>query len=197
MAFVSPSRPRFMSRSARCKDFFLGFGPSRPPLSFLVLAVGICDGYWSQRAPFDGNHHHRCHIQRRRRPRRRFQDEHRSKPTRGENYWNLCLPQLFLSDLVGFLIGFLLFLSLSWRVWILPTGMYVANRASDKITQLTDNVYICRSGSVILAFTFLRANRMHQDRILLVIDLVSFLDCGKSIWHDWCWNRFSWHCFTA
>ncbi|KAL7096267.1 hypothetical protein ACP275_10G070300 [Erythranthe tilingii] len=27
------------------------------------------------------------------------------------------------------------------------TGMYVANRASDKITQLTDNVYICRSGS--------------------------------------------------
>ncbi|GFS44216.1 N-terminal nucleophile aminohydrolases (Ntn hydrolases) superfamily protein [Actinidia rufa] len=28
------------------------------------------------------------------------------------------------------------------------TGMYVANRASDKITQLTDNVYLCRSGSV-------------------------------------------------
>jgi len=27
-------------------------------------------------------------------------------------------------------------------------GMYVANRASDKITQLTDNVYVCRSGSV-------------------------------------------------
>ncbi|ERN12539.1 hypothetical protein AMTRI_Chr01g136560 [Amborella trichopoda] len=27
------------------------------------------------------------------------------------------------------------------------TGMYVANRASDKITQLTDNVYLCRSGS--------------------------------------------------
>ncbi|KAF2302775.1 hypothetical protein GH714_008314 [Hevea brasiliensis] len=27
------------------------------------------------------------------------------------------------------------------------TGMYIANRASDKITQLTDNVYICRSGS--------------------------------------------------
>ena len=26
--------------------------------------------------------------------------------------------------------------------------MYVANRASDKITQLTDNVYVCRSGSV-------------------------------------------------
>ncbi|GER36145.1 proteasome subunit beta type [Striga asiatica] len=29
------------------------------------------------------------------------------------------------------------------------TGMYVANRASDKITQLTDNVYICRSGSFL------------------------------------------------
>jgi hypothetical protein len=26
--------------------------------------------------------------------------------------------------------------------------MYVANRASDKISQLTDNVYVCRSGSV-------------------------------------------------
>ncbi|GFP82167.1 proteasome subunit beta type-6 [Phtheirospermum japonicum] len=30
------------------------------------------------------------------------------------------------------------------------TGMYVANRASDKITQLTDNVYICRSGSKLV-----------------------------------------------
>ncbi|KAE8786501.1 Proteasome subunit beta type-6 [Hordeum vulgare] len=27
------------------------------------------------------------------------------------------------------------------------TGMYVANRASDKTSQLTDNVYVCRSGS--------------------------------------------------
>ncbi|KAG0491320.1 hypothetical protein HPP92_004275 [Vanilla planifolia] len=27
------------------------------------------------------------------------------------------------------------------------TGMYVANRASDKITPITDNVYVCRSGS--------------------------------------------------
>lgn len=27
------------------------------------------------------------------------------------------------------------------------TGTYVTNRASDKITQLTDNVYLCRSGS--------------------------------------------------
>ncbi|KAF4385452.1 hypothetical protein G4B88_005784 [Cannabis sativa] len=30
------------------------------------------------------------------------------------------------------------------------TGVYVANRASDKITQLTDNVYVCRSGSDML-----------------------------------------------
>jgi hypothetical protein len=35
-------------------------------------------------------------------------------------------------------------------LWI--PGVYVANRASDKITQLTDNVYLCRSGSVFLAF---------------------------------------------
>ncbi|KAI9127131.1 hypothetical protein K1719_001690 [Acacia pycnantha] len=27
------------------------------------------------------------------------------------------------------------------------TGVYVANRASGKISQLTDNVYVCRSGS--------------------------------------------------
>ncbi|KAK9946735.1 hypothetical protein M0R45_012182 [Rubus argutus] len=27
------------------------------------------------------------------------------------------------------------------------TGVYVANRCSDKITQLTENVYVCRSGS--------------------------------------------------
>ena len=33
-------------------------------------------------------------------------------------------------------------------------GMYVANRASDKITQLTDNVYICRSGSVRASHVF-------------------------------------------
>ena len=30
------------------------------------------------------------------------------------------------------------------------TGTYVANRASDKITQVTDNVWMCRSGSVRL-----------------------------------------------
>jgi len=28
------------------------------------------------------------------------------------------------------------------------TGNYVANRASDKITQVMDNVWMCRSGSV-------------------------------------------------
>ena len=28
-------------------------------------------------------------------------------------------------------------------------GVYVSNRASDKITQLTDKVYVCRSGSVL------------------------------------------------
>ena len=28
------------------------------------------------------------------------------------------------------------------------TGNYVANRASDKITQVTENVWMCRSGSV-------------------------------------------------
>ncbi|KAI4992112.1 hypothetical protein ZWY2020_041975 [Hordeum vulgare] len=32
------------------------------------------------------------------------------------------------------------------------TGMYVANRASDKISQLTDNVYVCRSGSATERF---------------------------------------------
>ncbi|PWA81852.1 hypothetical protein CTI12_AA183590 [Artemisia annua] len=30
------------------------------------------------------------------------------------------------------------------------TGLYVANRASDKITQLTDNVYICRLDPICL-----------------------------------------------
>ena len=41
-------------------------------------------------------------------------------------------------------------------------GTYVANRASDKITMITDNVWMCRSGSVsmcsprgIFAFSFL------------------------------------------
>lgn len=27
------------------------------------------------------------------------------------------------------------------------TGTYVANRVTDKLTKLTDNIYICRSGS--------------------------------------------------
>uniref|UniRef100_A0A8R7UA50 Uncharacterized protein n=1 Tax=Triticum urartu TaxID=4572 RepID=A0A8R7UA50_TRIUA len=30
--------------------------------------------------------------------------------------------------------------------------MYVANRASDKISQLTDNIYVCRSGSVSVLY---------------------------------------------
>ncbi|GJN34025.1 hypothetical protein PR202_gb22658 [Eleusine coracana subsp. coracana] len=58
-------------------------------------------------------------------------------------------------------IRFLLDLHVLWDVLALPwvdsawgtgnsvadLGMYVANRASDKITSLTDNVYVCRSGS--------------------------------------------------
>ena len=35
---------------------------------------------------------------------------------------------------------------------VVLVGVYVANRASDKITQLTDNVYVCRSGSVLFFF---------------------------------------------
>uniref|UniRef100_A0A8R7PZ76 Uncharacterized protein n=1 Tax=Triticum urartu TaxID=4572 RepID=A0A8R7PZ76_TRIUA len=30
--------------------------------------------------------------------------------------------------------------------------MYVANRASNKISQLADNVYVCRSGSVSVLY---------------------------------------------
>lgn len=41
-------------------------------------------------------------------------------------------------------------------VIFLAIGVYVANRASDKITQLTDNVYLCRSGSVMLSPFFSR-----------------------------------------
>lgn len=37
--------------------------------------------------------------------------------------------------------------------FVVLVGVYVANRASDKITQLTDNVYVCRSGSVLYFLT--------------------------------------------
>ncbi|CAM8889855.1 unnamed protein product [Rhodiola kirilowii] len=39
------------------------------------------------------------------------------------------------------------------------TGVYVANRASDKITQLTDNVYVCCSGSVCFLPPLMLSNR--------------------------------------
>lgn len=52
-----------------------------------------------------------------------------------------------------YLGNFLRKLMKNWDLLLLlATGMYVANRASDKITQLTDNVYVCRSGSVISRF---------------------------------------------
>jgi 20S proteasome alpha/beta subunit len=39
------------------------------------------------------------------------------------------------------------------------TGNYVANRASDKITMVTDNVWMCRSGSVRVLGKRRRTNR--------------------------------------
>lgn len=51
-------------------------------------------------------------------------------------------------------------------------GLYVANRASDKITQLTDNVYICRSGSVsVLLLKFW---------ILMIFFYIIIVVCFKS-----------------
>lgn len=51
------------------------------------------------------------------------------------------LPRIFRHTIL-FLIGIMILCEFNF------VGMYVANRASDKITQLTDNVYVCRSGSV-------------------------------------------------
>ena len=45
----------------------------------------------------------------------------------------------------------------------LGTGSYVANRVSDKISMLADNVFICRSGSV----------RTHADGALLAFEVFS------------------------
>ncbi|CAD5172026.1 unnamed protein product [Musa acuminata subsp. malaccensis] len=73
------------------------------------------------------------------------------------------------------------------------TGMYVANRASDKITQLTDNVYICRSGSAADSQVISDYVRyfLHQHTIQLgqpstvkvAANLVRLLSYQNKKWH--------------
>ena len=58
--------------------------------------------------------------------------------------------------------------------------MYVANRASDKISQLTDNVYVCRSGSVsasqISYFLFIYAACLMCSMLLNVLIILQAAD---------------------
>jgi 20S proteasome subunit beta 1 len=64
------------------------------------------------------------------------------------------------------------------------TGTYVANRASDKITQVTDNVWMCRSGSVRRLLLFLcvssdlimsRRLARHGSRRLTLLSFSAFI----------------------
>jgi hypothetical protein len=54
------------------------------------------------------------------------------------------------------------------------TGSYVANRASDKITEICDNVFMCRSGSVRLSTRLI-------DRLFFVIVLTSSFFLSLSV----------------
>merc|ERR1712194_154306 len=55
------------------------------------------------------------------------------------------------------------------------TGSYIANRASDKLTPISDNVYVCRSGSAAdtqaLASTVTHYIRQHSRRFGLNLHL--------------------------
>ena len=70
-------------------------------------------------------------------------------------FFLLCLATDFLTIILThcFWISFRFQLKLTLMIYVwfnfVFVGVYVANRASDKITQLTDNVYVCRSGSVL------------------------------------------------
>ncbi|TXG62384.1 hypothetical protein EZV62_013747 [Acer yangbiense] len=69
------------------------------------------------------------------------------------------------------------------------TGMYVANRASDKITELTDNVYVCRSGSAADSQIVSDYNMLQTGLIVgvteyayaLTVCFFSLIGCGNQL----------------
>lgn len=162
----------FLSREIRTSPPLLSLihppSSSSPPDAF---GRCCCDGsdarHEPERPPLHGDDHHRSLLRRRRGSRRRLQDQHRwrifcpalAPPNPLPHFWtfsDICSsPTFFVCEI---LVHLLSFFSASFSCWFRvffafsSLGMYVANRASDKITQLTDNVYVCRSGSVISRF---------------------------------------------
>lgn len=69
-----------------------------------------------------------------------------------------------------FFYGCAFFRCIDVDIFSLVIGVYVANRASDKITKLTDNVYVCRSGSVFPFLLFLILYCLSQTLMVKILD---------------------------
>jgi len=61
-------------------------------------------------------------------------------------------------------------------------GQYIANRVSDKITSISDRIYVCRSGSAADTQAVSDFVRYYLVRGSLLVSFAVSVDDGRSVW---------------
>eukprot|EP00055_Hartaetosiga_balthica_P016451 m.104270 g.104270 ORF g.104270 m.104270 type:complete len:212 (-) comp9108_c0_seq3:777-1412(-) len=69
------------------------------------------------------------------------------------------------------------------------TGSYVANRVTDKLTKLTDNIYCCRSGSAADTQSIADIVRYYLELHSVEIGEEPRVDVAASIFREFCYNN--------
>lgn len=67
--------------------------------------------------------------------------------------------------------------------------VYVANRVTDKISKITDNIYVCRSGSAADTQAVAEVTGYHMNLLSIEMGKESSVYCGANIVRELCYNN--------
>lgn len=68
------------------------------------------------------------------------------------------------------------------------TGAYIANRVTDKLTKITDNIYCCRSGSAADTQAIADIVSYHLSFHSLELGEIPLVQAGASVFRELCYN---------
>lgn len=68
------------------------------------------------------------------------------------------------------------------------TGAYIANRVTDKLTKVTNNIYCCRSGSAADTQAIANIVQYHLNFHAMELQEMPLVETGAAIFHELCYN---------
>lgn len=68
------------------------------------------------------------------------------------------------------------------------TGAYIANRVTDKLTKITDHIYVCRSGSAADTQALADIVNYHLDFYQIETGEPALVSIGANLFRDMCYN---------